>query len=98
MDTFRRFPILDPQLPLRLLPAGWLRGPARERSPPSTTGWPTPPSGTSGRSWRGSPTARTPGVRAHTTADLLAGVCAAESRNPAPPAGSTDLAESSPSH
>ena len=25
MDTYRRFPVLDPQLPVRLLPAGWLR-------------------------------------------------------------------------
>lgn len=29
MDTYRRLPILDPQLPSRLLPPGWLRGPAR---------------------------------------------------------------------
>lgn len=29
MDTYRRLPILDPQLPARLLPPGWLRGPAR---------------------------------------------------------------------
>ncbi|WP_030437640.1 PaaX family transcriptional regulator [Actinoplanes subtropicus] len=30
MDTYRRLPILDPQLPARLLPPGWLREPARE--------------------------------------------------------------------
>jgi phenylacetic acid degradation operon negative regulatory protein len=30
MDTYRRLPILDPQLPVRLLPPGWLRAPARE--------------------------------------------------------------------
>jgi phenylacetic acid degradation operon negative regulatory protein len=30
MDTYRRLPILDPHLPLRLLPRGWLREPARE--------------------------------------------------------------------
>jgi phenylacetic acid degradation operon negative regulatory protein len=29
MDTYRRLPILDPQLPGRLLPPGWLREPAR---------------------------------------------------------------------
>ena len=29
MDAYRRLPILDPQLPERLLPPGWLRGPAR---------------------------------------------------------------------
>lgn len=30
MDTYRRFAVLDPQLPTRLLPPGWLREPARE--------------------------------------------------------------------
>jgi len=30
MDTYRRLPILDPGLPARLLPAGWLREPARD--------------------------------------------------------------------
>jgi phenylacetic acid degradation operon negative regulatory protein len=30
MDTYRRLPILDPQLPVRLLPPGWLREPARD--------------------------------------------------------------------
>lgn len=30
MDTYRRLPVLDPQLPARLLPPGWLREPARE--------------------------------------------------------------------
>ncbi|WP_433364400.1 PaaX family transcriptional regulator [Actinoplanes sp. CA-142083] len=30
MDSYRRLPILDPALPARLLPPGWLREPARE--------------------------------------------------------------------
>ena len=30
MDSYRRLPILDPQLPIRLLPPGWLREPARD--------------------------------------------------------------------
>lgn len=30
MDTYRRFPVLDPLLPSRLLPPGWLRCRARE--------------------------------------------------------------------
>ena len=30
MDTYRRLPILDPGLPGRLLPPGWLREPARD--------------------------------------------------------------------
>nr|WP_255644920.1 PaaX family transcriptional regulator C-terminal domain-containing protein [Actinoplanes polyasparticus] len=29
MDTYRRLPVLDPRLPLQLLPPGWLREPAR---------------------------------------------------------------------
>lgn len=98
MDTFRRFPTLDPQLPLRLLPAGWLRGPARETFAAVYDGL----ADTAERHVRAVVARFADGtyadVRAHTTADLLAGVCAAESRNPAPPAGVTDLAESSPSH
>jgi len=30
MDTYRRFPALDPQLPLALMPRGWPRGRARD--------------------------------------------------------------------
>ena len=30
MDTYRRIPVLDPQLPVELMPAGWPRGEARE--------------------------------------------------------------------
>jgi phenylacetic acid degradation operon negative regulatory protein len=30
MDTYRRFPVLDPLLPTQLVPAGWLRQRARE--------------------------------------------------------------------
>lgn len=30
MDSYRRLPILDPRLPLELLPPGWLRKPARD--------------------------------------------------------------------
>src|SRR5204863_7554550 len=30
MDTYRRIPILDPQLPIELMPAGWPRTQARE--------------------------------------------------------------------
>jgi phenylacetic acid degradation operon negative regulatory protein len=30
MDTYRRLPILDPHLPIRLLPRGWPREPARD--------------------------------------------------------------------
>jgi phenylacetic acid degradation operon negative regulatory protein len=30
MDTYRRFPTIDPQLPAKLMPTGWPRGHARE--------------------------------------------------------------------
>ena len=30
MDTFRRFPMIDPELPTQLMPPGWSRGRARE--------------------------------------------------------------------
>ena len=33
MDTYRRFAVLDPRLPIPLLPSGWLRKPARTSSP-----------------------------------------------------------------
>ncbi|WP_434742237.1 PaaX family transcriptional regulator [Micromonospora sp. SH-82] len=80
MDTFRRFPTLDPQLPLRLLPAGWLREPARETFVAVYDGL----APTAERHVR-AVVARfaegaSPEVRAHTTADLLAGVPTADRR------------------
>ncbi|MDI6106018.1 PaaX family transcriptional regulator C-terminal domain-containing protein [Actinoplanes sp. NEAU-A12] len=30
MDTYRRFPMIDPELPTKLMPPGWARGRARE--------------------------------------------------------------------
>jgi phenylacetic acid degradation operon negative regulatory protein len=30
MDTYRRFPTIDPMLPTELIPSGWPRGRARE--------------------------------------------------------------------
>ena len=54
MDTYRRFPVLDPQLPIQLMPGNWpRRGPARP-SPPSTTGSPNRRRNTCAPSWRGS--------------------------------------------
>ncbi|MFY1703700.1 PaaX family transcriptional regulator C-terminal domain-containing protein [Micromonospora sp. WMMA1923] len=74
MDTFRRFPVLDPQLPLRLLPPDWLRVPAREVFAAVYDGL----AGTAERHVRAvvAPFAgeSLPGIRAHTTADLLAGL------------------------
>ncbi|MBY8870688.1 PaaX family transcriptional regulator [Micromonospora sp. PLK6-60] len=74
MDTFRRFPTLDPQLPVELLPAGWLRQPARDLFAAVYDGLAEPAE----RHVRAVVARFTdgaqPGVRAHTTADLLAGV------------------------
>ena len=98
MDTYRRFPTLDPQLPAAAAARRVAARPAREMFAAVYDGL----ADTAERHVR-AVVARFAdgahaGIRAHTIADLLAGVCAAESRSPAPPAGSTDLAESSPSH
>ncbi|MEV0155883.1 PaaX family transcriptional regulator C-terminal domain-containing protein [Micromonospora sp. NPDC050686] len=74
MDTFRRFPNLDPQLPVELLPAGWLRQPARELFAAVYDGLAEPAE----RHVRAVVARFTdgpqPDIGAHTTADLLAGV------------------------
>ncbi|SCG33898.1 PaaX family transcriptional regulator [Micromonospora humi] len=75
MDTYRRFPTLDPQLPRELLPAGWPRQAARDLFAAVYDGL----ADTAERHVRavvarhagGAPPAD---VRAHTTADMLAGV------------------------
>ncbi|MEU4335390.1 PaaX family transcriptional regulator C-terminal domain-containing protein [Micromonospora lupini] len=92
MDTFRRFPTLDPRLPLDLLPAGWLRQPARELFEAVYDGLAEP----AARHVR-SVVARfadgtQPGIQAHTTADLLAGVREAEPA--AEPGGASATVES----
>lgn len=73
MDTYRRLPILDPQLPTRLLPPGWLREPARELFTAVYDGLATPAEdhvrAVAGRFT----TAPLTGVGAHTVADLLDG-------------------------
>ncbi|MGC4892337.1 PaaX family transcriptional regulator C-terminal domain-containing protein [Micromonospora sp. DT31] len=74
MDTFRRFPALDPRLPREILPPGWLRQPARDLFAAVYDGLAEP----AARHVRAvvarfaEPTP--PGIRAHTTADMLAGV------------------------
>lgn len=74
MDTFRRFPVLDPQLPVELLPQGWLRRPARDLFGAVYDGLAAPAE----RHVRAVVARFTdvvqPGVRAHTTADILAGL------------------------
>jgi phenylacetic acid degradation operon negative regulatory protein len=74
MDTYRRFPVLDPQLPLQLLPAGWLRAPARDVFAAVYDGLAEAAQDhvrTVAVRFAGGPQ---PGIQAHTIADLLAGV------------------------
>ncbi|NES16302.1 MULTISPECIES: PaaX family transcriptional regulator C-terminal domain-containing protein [Micromonospora] len=85
MDTFRRFPLLDPQLPAELLPAGWPRRSARELFAAIYDGLAEPAE----RHVR-AVVARfadgvQPTIRAHTTADMLAGVAGDEGGADDPP-------------
>ncbi|MFT7835847.1 PaaX family transcriptional regulator C-terminal domain-containing protein [Saccharothrix sp. BKS2] len=77
MDTYRRLPILDPRLPLDLLPPGWPREPARDLFAAVYDGLAGPAQehvrAVAGRFTTDPPT----DVRAHTVADLLAGVAGA---------------------
>ncbi|MGC4811097.1 PaaX family transcriptional regulator C-terminal domain-containing protein [Micromonospora sp. DT228] len=84
MDTFRRFPVLDPQLPLELLPKKWLRRPAREVFEAVYDGLAAPAERHVRAVVARFTDCELPGVEAHTTADILAGVHPA--RNPADPA------------
>lgn len=74
MDTYRRFPLLDPRLPLRLLPAGRLREPAAEAFTAVYDGLSEAAQdhvrAVAARFTDGS----SPGIEAHSVADLLAGV------------------------
>ncbi|MFI7542188.1 PaaX family transcriptional regulator C-terminal domain-containing protein [Actinoplanes sp. NPDC049599] len=74
MDTYRRLPILDPGLPRRLLPAGWLREPARDLFTAIYDGLAT----SAQEHVRAVAAACTddppPGIGAHTVAELAAGL------------------------
>ncbi|WBB76033.1 PaaX family transcriptional regulator [Micromonospora sp. WMMD1128] len=74
MDTYRRFPTLDPQLPLELLPAGWPRQAARDLFAAVYDGLAEPAERHVRDVVAGHAGGASPEVRAHTTADLLAGV------------------------
>jgi phenylacetic acid degradation operon negative regulatory protein len=69
MDTYRRLPVVDPGLPRPLLPADWPREPARELFAAIYDGL-AGPAEDHVRAVAGP----LPGVRAHTVADLVAGV------------------------
>ncbi|MGW3892058.1 PaaX family transcriptional regulator [Micromonospora chokoriensis] len=74
MDTFRRFPVLDPQLPVELLPEGWLRRPAQELFAAVYDGLAAPAERHVRAVVARFADGTQPGIRAHTTADMLAGV------------------------
>ena len=74
MDTYRRFPTLDPRLPCELLPAGWLRQAARDLFAAVYDGLAEPAERHVRAVVAGHAGGAPPEVRAHTTADLLAGV------------------------
>ncbi|WP_367129385.1 PaaX family transcriptional regulator C-terminal domain-containing protein [Saccharothrix sp. HUAS TT1] len=74
MDTYRRLPILDPGLPLDLLPPGWPRGRARDLFAAVYDGLAGPAQEHVRDVARRFTTDPLADVRAHTVADLLAGV------------------------
>ncbi|MFJ6677329.1 PaaX family transcriptional regulator C-terminal domain-containing protein [Actinosynnema sp. NPDC091369] len=77
MDTYRRLPILDPRLPLRLLPSGWLREPARDLFAAVYDGLAGPAEEHVRAVASRFTTDPLTDVRAHTVADMLVGLQAA---------------------
>lgn len=74
MDTYRRFPLLDPQLPASLLPAGWQREAAAQTFAAVYDGL-SEAAQDHVRAVAAQHTENpSPGIAAHTVADLLAGV------------------------
>src|SRR5262249_2580885 len=73
MDTYRRFPILDPQLPIQLMPAGWPRTKARDLFVAVYDGLAEPAQDHVRAIVARFTDAPDPGIRAHTTEDLCAG-------------------------
>jgi phenylacetic acid degradation operon negative regulatory protein len=74
METYRRLPILDPQLPGRLLPPGWLRGPARNLFAALYDGLAETAEDHVRAVAAHFADAPLPGIRAHTVAELAAGL------------------------
>jgi len=73
MDTYRRFHVLDPRLPMRHMPQGWRREEVREVFTAVYDGL-AETAQEHVRTVAGLPPAGHGGITAHTTADLLAGV------------------------
>jgi phenylacetic acid degradation operon negative regulatory protein len=74
METYRRLPVLDPQLPGRLLPPGWLRGPARTLFAALYDGLAETAQDHVRAVAARFADAAPPGIRAHTVAELAAGL------------------------
>jgi phenylacetic acid degradation operon negative regulatory protein len=74
VDIYRRFSVIDPQLPLRLLPAGWPRRPARDVFEAVYDGLAQAAEHHVRTVVARHATGRPPAIRAHTVAELLAGV------------------------
>ncbi|KKK01552.1 PaaX family transcriptional regulator [Micromonospora sp. HK10] len=73
MDTYRRFPVLDPQLPIQLMPPGWPRARARELFVAVYDGLAAPAQEHVRAVVARFADAPDLGIRAHTTRDLSAG-------------------------
>lgn len=74
MDTYRRFPTLDPLLPLELLPPNWLRRPVREVFVAIYDGLAEPAQEHVRAVVTRVVGEPRPGIQAHTTVDMLGGV------------------------
>ncbi len=74
MDSYRRLPILDPQLPTQLLPPGWQREPARNLFTEVYDGLAAPAQDYVLAVANRFATVPLPDIRAHTVADLLSGL------------------------
>jgi phenylacetic acid degradation operon negative regulatory protein len=74
MNTYRRFPVLDPELPIRLLPPRWPRQRARELFAAVYDGLAEAAQQHVRAIVAGFAQDRQPGIRAHSLADLIAGV------------------------
>ena len=82
MDSYRRLPILDPQLPVQLLPPGWLRVPARTLFAEVYDGLAAPAQDYVRAVAARFTTDPLPGIQAHTVADLLSGLSDTREESP----------------
>jgi phenylacetic acid degradation operon negative regulatory protein len=74
VDIYRRFSVIDPELPLRLLPAGWPRRPARDVFEAVYDGLARAAEHHVRTVVARHAAGRPPAIQAHTVAELLAGV------------------------